>query len=73
MVIVLADADDDIVAVRLDHFDLRHVEHVQMAAELGEQARLFLAGAARAALELREQPGQQASAVRRRRNSNGAA
>ena len=57
--VVLADPNDDIVAVRLDHFDLRRIENMQMAAELREQARLFLAGAARAALELREQPGQQ--------------
>ncbi len=57
--VLLADSNDDVVAVRFDHLHLRHVEHMEMAAEFGEQARLFLAGTACAAFELREQPRQQ--------------
>ena len=59
MEIFLADSNHDIVAVRFDHFDLRDVEYVQMAAQFGQQPRLFLAGAACAALELRQQASQQ--------------
>ena len=57
----LADADGHVIPVRLDHLHLGGLEHVQVAAELREQSRAFLAGGART-LELREQTGQQSLA-----------
>ena len=57
---VAADGEAHIVAVRLDHLHLRHVQHVHAAAEFGQQARLALGAGARPALELRQQPGQRA-------------
>ena len=59
----LPDADDDVVAVGLDHLHLGHVDDVQLAAELGQQARPLLGHGARAALQLREQPGEQRLAL----------
>ena len=39
MEIFLADSNHDIVAVCFDHFDLRDVEYMQVAAKLGQKPR----------------------------------
>ncbi len=58
MEVVLAHADGHVIPVRLDHLHLRRLEHMQMSAEFGQQARPFFARGA-CALELREQAGEQ--------------
>ena len=57
--VVPAHADDDVIAVRLDHLDLGHIDDVQLAVEFRQQARPLLGQRASSALELREQPGEQ--------------
>ena len=53
-----ADDQTHVIAVRLDHFDLRHIEHVHAAAGFGQHARLASARGAGAVLELLEERGK---------------
>src|SRR4029077_18855957 len=52
-----------VVAVRLDHLHLRHIQHVHAAARFGEHARLRIRLQARTALELLEECSERALAV----------
>ena len=60
---VFPHADHDIVAIRLDHFHLSGLEHVQTAAEFGQQTRPLITRRASIAFQLREQSGQQRLAL----------
>ena len=63
MIAVATDSDEHVVSIRLDHLHLGHVDDMQPSVEFREQARALLRQRARAALELREQTGEQRLAL----------